>query len=85
MPPGQFLAHCPAPLAGNGFRGALLLVATIGYLEKRWGRRWEMVFLELFGMPVLTAQYAPSATQAEKDAMLAMIRDQGVARGGERV
>lgn len=81
-PAGTFVTHAPDPIAGNGFRGALLLVATIGYLEKRWGRRWEMIFLELFGMPLLTAKYGPEVTDEDKTRMLEMIRDQGVARGG---
>jgi phage gp29-like protein len=82
FPAGKFLCHTPDTIGGNRFRGGLLRACVLDYLCKHLGRRWWIIALELFGMPISVGKYGPSATAAEKSAMLEMIRDMGVNRGG---
>ncbi len=82
FPAGKFLCHNPDTIGGNRFRGGLLRASTFGYLAKHLGLRWWLIALELFGMPITIGKYSPSATSAEKTAMLDMIRTMGINRGG---
>lgn len=82
QPPGKFLLHAPYSLGGNRFRGGLLRGAVIGFMAKRYARKWWLVATELFGLPLTIAKYGKDADAGTKAAMLQMIRDMGVCRGG---
>jgi len=82
--PGQFIVHTPVSRGGNRFRGGLLRGAVLGFMVKRFGRKWWFTCLELFGMPFTIGKYPTDGTgdATVKNQMLTMIRDMGVSRGG---
>lgn len=80
--PGQFLVHRPEVIGGSHFRGGLFRASVVGHMLKRldlraWGRG-----VEAFGLPIAVGHYSSSPTKTEKDEILRMLRDLGVARGG---
>ncbi|MCK6483735.1 MAG: DUF935 family protein [Phycisphaerae bacterium] len=89
QPAGKFIIHAPRAIGGVPYRGALLRPAAVGWLEKRYGRRWEMIWLELFGTPFRTATYPPDWTSSQIDSLLENLRAWGAAgiaiypQGGE--
>lgn len=79
---GKFIVHTPHALGGGLYRGGLLRGAVLGYMCKKYGRRWWMVGIELYGMPTVIVKYDATADADAKEEMLKMIRELGVARGG---
>lgn len=74
---GKFVVH--APTGRNGFpqRGALLRVLTLNFLIRSYAVKDWATFCEIFGMPIRSATYGPSATAEEKQEMLDMLRLMG--------
>ncbi|MFH1417272.1 MAG: DUF935 family protein [Planctomycetota bacterium] len=80
-PAGKFLIHTPRSLGGNRFRGGLLRGAVLGYMFKNFGRKWWLFGLEKFGLPIVIGK-CEDEDKATKDALVQLIRDMGVNRGG---
>ena len=82
QPPGKFLVAVFEPIGGVPWRGGLIRLSTLGYMVKRYGRKWWMTALELFGMPITMAKYPKDADPTLRAELLKMIREVGAARGG---
>ncbi|NUQ47875.1 MAG: DUF935 family protein, partial [Phycisphaerae bacterium] len=80
-PPDKFIIHQPHG-PGRAARGGLLRVTAMAFLAKHYAMKDWLIFMEVFGMPVRIARYAPNATPDEKRELLNMLRRLGTDAAG---
>lgn len=80
-PPEKFIIHQPHG-PGRAARGGLLRVTAMAFLAKHYAMKDWLIFMEVFGMPVRIARYAPNATPEEKRELLHMLRRLGTDAAG---
>lgn len=80
-PPDKFIIHQPHG-PGRAARGGLLRVTAMAFLAKHYAMKDWLIFMEVFGMPVRIARYAPNATPEEKRELLHMLRRLGTDAAG---
>jgi len=79
--PEKFIVHRPHG-PGHAARGGLLRVTAAAFLAKHYAMKDWLIFMEVFGMPVRIARYAPDATPEEKRELLEMLQRLGTDAAG---
>lgn len=80
-PADKFIVHRPHG-PGHAARGGLLRVTAMAFLAKHYAIKDWLIFMEVFGMPVRIARYAPDATPEEKRELLEMLKRLGTDAAG---
>lgn len=81
-PAGKFIAHAPDGVGANAMAMGLLLPSAWLVVFKRFGWNFYFQTLEAFGAPMVTATYAPGATQDVIDGILTMLSRVSKLRSG---
>lgn len=77
LDPYKWIVHTPHQVTDSPMMGGLLRITALGYLLKAYALKDWAIFMEVFGMPLRTARYEPSATEAEKRELIKMLRSLG--------
>jgi phage gp29-like protein len=75
--PMKFIQHVPRMLGGSPFRGGALRRVAAMHLYRRYGMKWWVSYLEMFGTPYRKATYPANATDELKDGILAALESFG--------
>ena len=76
-PPFKLVFHKYAAKSGPAFRNGVLRVAGFLYLIKNIALKDWAVFNEIFGMPLRLGKYDPTASAADREALIRAIRSLG--------
>lgn len=77
LPPYRFIVHEPILKMGLPVRGGLARLAAVAYLCAHYALEDWMSFAEVFGMPLRLGRYGPTATDADKQTLLAAVTGLG--------
>jgi len=80
--PFQLIFHRGAARSGHDTRNGILRVCAWMYLFKNYSWKDWAVFNEKFGMPLILGKYEPSASPADREALVAAIRNLGTDAAG---
>ena len=75
--PWKFIYHRHRARSGHDTRGGVLRVVAWMYLLKNYAMKDWAVFNEIFGMPLRIGKYDPSASEADKSALVTAIQALG--------
>lgn len=81
-PPGKIIYHCYKARSGYDTRAGMLRVVAWMYLFKNYALKDWAAFNEVFGMPLRLGKYEPSASQVDREALVAAIRALGTDAAG---
>lgn len=76
-PPFKLIYHKYAAKSGASFRKGILRGCSFMYLLKNYALKDWAVFLEIYGMPLRLGKYEPSASPADREALITAIRNLG--------
>jgi phage gp29-like protein len=76
-PPWKVIYHRYKARSGNATRAGVLRVAGWMYLLKNFALKDWAAFNEVFGMPLRLGKYDPTASPADRDALVMAIRNLG--------
>ncbi len=76
-PPWKVIYHRYKARSGSACRGGVLRVVGWMYLLKNFALKDWASFNEVFGMPLRLGKYDPSASQADREALVQAIRNLG--------
>ncbi|MBW1991575.1 MAG: DUF935 domain-containing protein [Deltaproteobacteria bacterium] len=77
FPPWKVVYHRHRARSGHDTRNGVLRVCAYMYLFKNYALKDWATFNEVFGMPLRLGKYDQSASQADRDALVAAIRSLG--------
>jgi phage gp29-like protein len=81
-PPWKIIYHRYRSRSGHDSRAGVLRVCAWMYLFKNYAIKDWAVFAEVFGMPLRLGKYEPSASQADKDALVTALKSLGTDAAG---
>uniref|UniRef100_A0A7V4G7G6 DUF935 family protein n=1 Tax=Desulfobacca acetoxidans TaxID=60893 RepID=A0A7V4G7G6_9BACT len=82
IPPWKMIYHRFKARSGHDTRGGVLRVVGYMYLLKNFALKDWAGFNEVFGMPLRLGKYDPTATAADREALIAAIRNLGTDAAG---
>lgn len=77
LPAYKFIRHVPRLKSGIPIRGGLAKAAAWSFVFKSYSLKDWVAFAEVYGMPIRVGKYAPSATEADRRALLGAVRNIG--------
>jgi phage gp29-like protein len=82
IPPWKMIYHRYKARSGHDTRSGVLRVVGYMYLLKNFALKDWAGFNEVFGMPLRLGKYDPTATAADREALIAAIRNLGTDAAG---
>ena len=81
-PPWKLIFHRYRARSGHDTRAGVLRACAWMYLFKNYAIKDWAIFSEVFGMPLRLGKYEPSASQADRDALVTALRSLGTDAAG---